>query len=385
MRIALFTDTFPPQINGVANVVRNSAEVLAQKGHDVHVFTVASGKSDKNQSFGKFEVTRIFSMPFFGYKGERFSLPFGLTFAKLKSFRPNIIHAHTPFAVGWEAVWAKKILGVPLVGTHHTFFDHYLKHIYMDYGWAKKASSKYIAAYYNRCDLVISPTRSLAENLKSSGVARSIIVVPNSVDTDFFKPAQDKKEKDKLKKQFGFSENVLVYMGRVSYEKSIDVVMRAMSVIALKARDSTFVIIGGGPEKEKLEDLAKRLGIEKHVRFLGFLYGSELVHALQASDLFVTASKSENFPLSVIESMASGLPVVAVSALGLPEIVEDGRSGFLVTQNNPEEIAACVLKLFAERTLLEKYSATSREISLKHSTRSIAQIHENNYENLLIS
>jgi len=385
MRIAFFTDTFPPKVNGVANLVKNSAEVLVQRGHDVHVFTVTFGNSDENPPRGKFGLTRIFSMPFFGYPGERFSLPLGWTLSKIKSFKPDIIHAHTPFALGWEAVLAKKILGVPLVGTHHTFFNHYLRHIHADYEWAKKFSSKYVAVYYNRCDLVVSPTHSLARNLESFGVARPLIIVPNHIDTDFFKPAVDEKEKEKLKKQFGFSKNVLVYMGRVSYEKSIDVIMRAMPIIAEKSREATFVIIGGGPEREKLEILAKHLGIENKVRFMGFLYGRELALALQASDVFVTASKSENFPLSIIEAMASGLPVVAASALGLPEIVEDGRSGFLVPPDKPEEMAERVLKLFYERPLLEKFSAASRELSERYSVQNIARIHEKNYENLLIS
>jgi len=385
MKIALFTDTFPPQVNGVANVVKSSAEILVEKGHDVRVFTVSSGKASKGPSPEKFGLTRIFSMPFFGYPNERFSLPLGWTLAKIKSFKPDIIHVHTPFAVGWEAVLSKKILGIPLVGTHHTFFDHYLKHIYADYGWAKKLSSKYVAAFYNRCDLVVSPTMTLADTLESYGVSRPMVVVPNSIDTDFFKPAADKNEKEELKKQLGFSKNVLVYMGRVSYEKSIDVVIRAMSVIAGKSTDSTLVIIGGGPERENLEILAKRIGVEKNVRFMGFLYGRELAAALRASDVFVTASKSENFPLSVIEAMASGLPVVAVSALGLSEMIENERSGFLVSPDKPEEIADSVLKLFNNILILEKYSAKSRELSLKYSKHNIARIHENNYENLLIS
>jgi len=118
---------------------------------------------------------------------------------------------------------------------------------------------------------------------------------------------------------------------------------------------------------------------------MGFLYGRELALALQASDVFVTASKSENFPLSIIEAMASGLPVVVASALGLPEIVEDGRSGFLVPPDKPEEMAERVLKLFYERPLLEKFSAASRELSERYSVQNIARIHEKNYENLLIS
>lgn len=385
MRIALFTDTFPPQVNGVANVVRSSAEVLTENGHDVHIFTVTSGKSNEKPSREKFGLTRIFSMPFFGYPNERFSLPLGLTLAKVKLFKPDIIHAHTPFAIGWEAVLAKKILGVPLVGTHHTFFNHYLGHVHADYEWAKKLSWKYVAAYYNRCDLVTSPTASLADSLESCGVSSRIIVVPNSVDTDFFRPAADKKEKEKLKKQFDFSKNVLVYMGRISYEKSIDVVMRAMLIIVGKSPEASFVIIGGGPERKKLEILTKRLGLENKVRFMGFLYGRELAQALQASDVFVTASKSENFPLSVIEAMASGLPVVAAFALGLPEIVEDGRSGFLVPPDNTGEIADKVLKLFNDQTLLVKYSSASRELSGKYSKHNVARIHEKNYENLLIS
>jgi glycosyltransferase involved in cell wall biosynthesis len=365
MRIALFTDTFIPQVNGVANTVFRTAEGLTELGHTVCVVTISKHKSRHLENFagGKIEVFTLPSVSAVIYKGERVSLPLGLSLRRMRKFRPDIVHTHTPFAVGLEAIRCAKKLKVPLVGTHHTFFDHYLKHIYLDCKWAKKFSWKYTVWYYNNCAKVLSPTVSLADGLKQNGLQKEIEIAPNPVDTETFRPASDKK----------FGEKNLVYMGRLSYEKNIGEVIKTAALVAKEMPDTKLFIIGDGPEKENLQKLAKKLGLQKNVIFTGFIFGDKLVKTLQAGDIFVSASKSENMPLAVLEAMAVGLPIVCVSSLGMQEIVRDGENGFLLPPDNPPEMAEKILELLQDEKTLESFSEKSRQMSLEYSDKKSAE------------
>src|SRR3990167_467803 len=185
MKIAIFSDTFPPQTNGVANIAYYSAKELANLGHDVFVFTVLpKNKNQKNTAYENITVITLPSIPAMIYPNECFTLPLGFSLRKLKKIKPDIIHTHTPLSVGTEAVLAAKLFKIPLIGTHHTFYDHYLKYLKMDHNLGKKISWRLTAGYYNRCDLVLSPSLSLAEALKTSGLKRPIEIIQNFVDID---------------------------------------------------------------------------------------------------------------------------------------------------------------------------------------------------------
>lgn len=387
MRIAIFTDTFVPALNGVAMVSAQSAKELAKRGHQIWVFTV--GQRAAGDSFwqeGKINLTRLPSIPTGGiYKDSRLSLPLGIAWRQLKKFQPNIIHTHTPFSVGWEAVWVARQLKKPLIGTHHTFYDHYLKHIKADFGWMKKFSWRYTAFYYNFCDLVLAPSSALAKTMTANGLKRPVMVLQNAIDTDLFKPAISQTEKDTLKKSLGIKGDSICYIGRVSYEKSIDQVILAFRQILEKRPDLTLVIAGGGPEKEKLAKLAKRLGIEKQIIFTGFYKCDEnIVNILRANELFVTASKSESFGIAVLEAMAVGLPVVTVKEKGFLDFVEDGVNGYFAKTDDPLDIAQKILAILADQELKEKFGQASRRLAERFSIEKITTLTENIYKNLII-
>lgn len=379
MKIALFSDTFAPQINGVANTVKNSARVLGEMGHEVRVYTLSKKKAGEltEESLGAFTVVTLPSSAIPAYPGERLYLPIGFALKNLYNFKPDIIHLHTPFAVGFEGVLGGRLFGIPVVGTHHTFFDHYLKHVYLDYKWARNFSWSATVAFYNRTDLVLSPTKSLRNELLSHGLKKPVEVLSNSINFQIFQNDAKLKtvSKIKLKKKLDIPEKAIVYMGRVSYEKSIDEVLRAVALIVKKIPNLRFLIIGDGPEKEKLMALCKELEIENNVIFTGFVHGQSLVEALSAGDAFVTASKSENMPLAVLEAMSVGLPIITVSSLGMTEIVEDNGNGFLLEHGRSDEtaerIAEAVLRLFTDDKLRKKLSMRSLELSKKYSEKKI--------------
>ncbi|MBM3256434.1 MAG: glycosyltransferase family 4 protein [Candidatus Moranbacteria bacterium] len=368
MRIAIFSDTFPPEINGVANFVYSSAKTLSERGHQVKVFT-ASRISQKrlNEKIGKnFQIFTVPSIHSPIYPNTRIPLPTGLTLPYLLKFKPDIIHAHTPFTLGWGAIMGAKILGVPLVGTHHTFFDHYLKHAKIDFAVARRATWRYTVSFYNYCDLVTVPSHSLAQEMKSHGLKKPITVLPNLVDVALFKLAAA-AEKSRLKKHFKIKKKSLVYMGRLSYEKSIGQVIRAFKIASRKIPDLQLMIIGDGPERENLKKLAKKLGVAKKTTFTGFLRGRKLINALQANDIFVTASKTETFCIAALEAMAVGLPVVAVGEKGPTEFIKDKINGFLVKDDRPKMMADKITKLITNKQIRKQFGEKSRTLAEKYS------------------
>lgn len=381
MRIALFSDTFAPQINGVANTVKNSARALGELGHQVRVYTISkeSGKCLTQKSNDLYTVATLPSLPVLVYPGERFSAPFGFALRDIRAFQPDIIHVHTPFSVGLEGILSAITRNVPVMGTHHTFFDHYLKHIRLDYAWARKFSWDATIAFYNRTHLVISPTKSLRDGLVSQGLKKPVEVLSNSIDFEVFQNREESPlpSKEALKKKFGIIGKSLVYMGRVSYEKSIDEVIHAAARVIKKIPEIKLMIVGDGPEKEKLAKLARELNIHEHVIFTGFLHGQSLIEALSANDLFITASKSENMPLAVLEAMSVGLPIVAISSLGMREIIENNGNGFLLppedTGKTIEQITEATLALLTDRALRDKFSAHSQKLSEKYSEKEITK------------
>jgi glycosyltransferase involved in cell wall biosynthesis len=369
VRIALFTDTFFPVVNGVANTVYRSARRFIEMGHQVAVCTVShlSAQALSAEAGPGIIIYTLPSVNALIYREARVTYPGGFSKRHMREFAPDVIHTHSPLLVGMEAIWSAEALRVPLVGTHHTFFDHYLKHLFLDYAWARTLSWKGTVWYYNHCDTVISPTRSLADGLRTHGLNKEPLLVPNPVDLEFFSPASSPEAKAELKARLNIRGAALVYMGRVSYEKSIDQVIRALARVIERKPDTTLVIIGDGPETNDLRQLALTLGVADRVVFTGYLLGTKLVEALQAGDLFLLASKSENMPLAVLEAMAAGLPIVSVASLGMKEIVADGRNGFLLPPDDPQEMAARVIELLDDVSKRERFAKASRELSLQYS------------------
>jgi 1,2-diacylglycerol 3-alpha-glucosyltransferase len=387
MKIAIFTDTFYPQTNGVSHFVINSAESLSEKGHDVRVFaTMPSSHRKKFDSLGyKFKLETVPSVSVgFIYPGERFIFPLGWSFFRMRKFRPDVIHVHTPFSLGWEAVLASRVLKIPLIGEHHTFYDYYLKHIKMDFGWMKKVSWKITALYYNRCNTVISPTRSLAENLLDSGLKRPTKIIPNSIDIDFFHPVTQ-EDKNKIRKSYGINDFSLVYVGRISYEKNLYKLIKgfALLVKSNEAKDIKLMLVGDGPERKKLTDFADKLGLNTNVIWTGTLRGEKWRESFSCNDIFVTASKSENMPLTVLEAMACGLPMVVSSENGLKEIVRDGFNGYLFNADDEEEMAEKIKLIMNDKSKQETYSKNSRELALDYSCEKVASMLEECYQEVI--
>lgn len=367
MRIAFFTDTFPPQTNGVANTVYRFAQALSRAGHTVRVYTISANADLPSDGF---EVVRLPSLPALVYPGERVGIP-GFTLKSVREFAPDIIHSHTPFGVGLEAARVARILNVPLAGTHHTFFDHYLPHVHLDFAWARRLSWKFTVWYYNKCSVVTSPTRSLEDVLLAHGLSVHTERVFNIVDTEFFR-APSERERAEAKKKYSITGLSVVYMGRLSVEKSIDDAVRAAAAVSARIPHTTLLVVGDGPERRRLEDLAASYPKLKTM-FTGALRDRELVEALWAGDVFLTASKSENMPLALLEAMAVALPIAAVGSFGMTEVVQHEKNALLSEANDFVALEEHLHTLLSNAELQKRFSDASLRMATQYSPAQVTE------------
>lgn len=365
MRIALFTDTFLPQVNGVVRSVVTSANELVRRGHAVAVYTMDVSRIEgQDGPRGELdERVLVFPFPSFSLPGFRHIQARFPTvvrpLAKLRRFRPDVIHLHTIFTVGWEAVACAKLLGCPLMGSHHGFLAEYLSNFRLDYEVIKGLLRRYLASFYNRCSAVITPARALERELLEHGLRRPVHVLSNPIDLGRFSTTVHKAA---LRARFGMVRPTAVHVGRLVEQKRVDVVLEGFARLRSGGLDADLMIIGDGRERSRLEALAMRLGIFDRVAWTGMLHGAPLVERLAACDVFVSASTTEVQPLVFLEAMALGLPAIGVRAGGVPELVSDGRSGCVVTPDDPEALAQAMRKLLTDDTLRGALGDGAREV-----------------------
>ena len=355
MRIAYFSDTFLPNINGVVTSICNSAKMLATRGHKIMIFT----RRPKDSSAP--ELGRDIDMVYFPRMGVElypdfdFAIPrvFKMFFA-LCRFRPEIIHIHTPGPLGVIAIIFGKILRIPIVNTYHTTLPDILVHIPIPNieknRVAKHATWTYTRRYYGRSSAVIAPSESTKKELEGQRL-RNIVVISNGVDVGEFKHSP-----------IPHKEFHVLHVGRISYEKSIDVVLNAFKLFSEKHK-AKLKIVGFGPELGVLKKLAADLKID--AEFTGKISAEELLKAYNSADVFITASTMETEGLVVLEAMACGVPVVGVNARAVPRIVKPGENGFIAEPGDAQGLADCMSKVFTHGKA--KFSADARRTAEEHS------------------
>lgn len=381
MRIAFFTDTFPPQVNSISISLLTLCTELANRGHDVSVFT--GPEEDKNPNSPQIpEFLKIYrSSDHFSHSFKRNdSETIHKDFREILSSRPDIIHVHTPFAIGKQGARASSLLKVPLIGSHHTFYANYRQKLVGDASfWKKYLIKKYISWFYNKCELVITPSKSIANEISKYGLKAPISIIPNPINTKKLLPSAPKEE---LKKLCGLPEFSLVYVGRISYEKRIHELLKVFALISPKYPKMRLSIIGDGPEKQNLEIFAKRLNIREKVIFFGLLKDQAFVDAVAANDVFMTASDMENQPLPLFEAMAIGLPQI-VAKSPIAEYVEQGVTGLITEKYSFMDLSKELTKLIENPELRKKMSENSQKSAAKYDITNIAGEYERIYADFL--
>ncbi len=339
MRIALFTETYLPHINGVVTHVKILRDGLVQLGHEVLVVTADAGARHHYVEDGILHCPAHTSRRFYNYS---LSLPISNSRLRLvREFAPDIIHIHNEFGIGMSGLLCAKILRVPLVYTLHTMYDDYIYYI-APKPFVKAATDvshhyfKFIAKHSNA---LTGPSQKCQEYFRLTGLKKDVNVIPNAVEVDQFSPQEVPEEKkQELREKCGIREGSMVacFVGRLGREKSVDVLLEYWKAAVAPEDNIHLVVIGDGPVRPELERQAQELGIGGMVTFTGKVEHEDLPPYYALCDVYVTASLSDTNSISMLEGMCSGLPVLQRTDPLNADQVRDGKNGF--NFNSPEEM-----------------------------------------------
>ncbi len=370
MKIAFFTDSYWPQIDGVVISIDNYARELQKKGHEIMIFAPKPKEKTKTE-FPVFWIPS-FSLP--TYKEYRISSFFSLEAEKkIKEFNPDIIHMHTPFSVGWIGLNLAKKFRKKSVGTYHTYLPDFMMYLPLPLikktDLVKKGIWFYSRLFYNKCDLVTTPTKKTLEELESHKIKKGI-VLPNGIDFKLFNSFKCSKNLKKKK---------LVYFGRLSFEKNIKVLIEILSLL----ENAELTIIGSGPAEKKLKETVKEKKLTEKVFFTGALIGKKLAEKVSKSNVFVSAATMETQGLTLIEAMSTGMPCIGADKMAIPETIKEEFNGFLFEPFNAKQAAEKINKLFSNKKLYEKLSVNAVKTAGKKSREKMALKLEKLYFKLL--
>jgi len=375
MRIGMMVDVYKPHISGITNYVSLNKRYLEQAGHEVHIFTF--GDLDHAD-----DETRVVRSPGFPIVDTGYYLNFSHS-RQVKTLiqSMDLVHVHHPFLSGRLALRYCRPVRIPVVFTNHTRYDLYAQTYLplLPEGVSETFLQAYMPPFCAGVDLVISPSAGMAGVLRSLGVNSPIEIVPNGVElTRYHQTCDD------CRTEFGFTSNdiLLVYSGRLAPEKNLSFLLHAFAGTTEAVGNLHLLLLGSGPEEENLKMLAAELGISKQVHFTGLIEYDDIPRYLAMCDLFVTASVTEVHPLSVIEAMASGLPVVGIRSVGVGDTVEDGVTGFL-SSNAQAAFAAKLTRLCIEKSMRKKMGAAARKASEKYAIERTTRTMLSHYEQLV--
>jgi len=333
MNIGVFTDTYYPQINGVVTSTRMLEKELNKLGHQVFIITT----TNPDVTHAAPRVFRLPSMPFIFLPSQRVTFLYSpKLLVKLKQLKLDIVHTQTEFPVGIFGKIVSEFYRIPMVHTYHTMYEDYVHYIANGHLITPKIAQKFSRIFCNRADIVISPVQKTREYLDEIGVIRPIRVIPTGLDfSPFLKENYSREQVDLVKAELGINpeDPVIITIGRVAKEKSIEVLIEQMPKLRERLPNVKLVIVGPGPYIEVLKNLAEQLCVTDMVIFTGGRPWEVIPLYYQIGDVFATASTSETQGLTYIEAMAGKTPVVVKRDRSVEDIIINGETGYCFEQN----------------------------------------------------
>ncbi|WP_223589813.1 glycosyltransferase family 4 protein [Neobacillus bataviensis] len=359
MRIAIFTDTFHPDINGVARTLKHFTNYLDEQNIPYKVFAPDS----RSNEYISAHIRRFKSFSFFLYPECRLAFPnLFRTKSELENFSPDIIHVATPFNIGLCGVYLAKKLNIPLVGSYHTDFDYYLQ--FYDLQFLSKIVWKYMKWFHKPFQKLFVPSSETLTQLKRQGFA-NLEIWPGGVDCQLFHPYY---EKQTIREELGITKKyLLTYVGRLAPEKDVKTLLAVAKALPTEMLEQIqWYVVGDGPLREELQQDAP-----SNMTFTGYLTGERLAEIYSASDVFVFPSPTETFGNVVIEALASGTPVITANSGGVKNIIKSGVTGYLCETGNEAEFVNAILKLLENDNLRSQFGIEGRNYALTQSWEKI--------------
>ena len=385
MKIGIFSDTYFPQLNGVATSIRTLATALEARGHNVYIFTPSDPRC--YEGYDTLHVHRLPSIPVRFVRDYRAGYVFSPFLAKkIIDLDLDIIHTQTEFCLGALGRFISTTQGIPLIHTYHTMYEDYVHYIGGGHIISKEMARDFSGIYCNSATAVIAPTRKTEQLLKSYGVTKPISVIPTGINTSNFRKDKFSPEEIlELRATLGLEADtpVIISIGRIAKEKSIDVVIAALPKLIEKLPDLKMVIVGEGNETENLGKFAESIGVGDHVMFTGGKPWDEIGKYYQLGNVFCSASVSETQGLTFAEAMAAGVPVVAKKDECIENIITDNATGMLFESD--EELPDLLYRVLTDKHLSARLSRASVEAMEALSVEAFADSVENLYQDILNS
>lgn len=373
MKIGMFTDTYTPQINGVVTSTNSFAEELKTQGHEVYIFAPKLKDSIPQPNVFHFKSFKYPMMP-----EHQFAYALGEHNQAFKDLDLDIIHSHTPFTLGLLALFLAKQHHLPLVHTYHTLFTEYVHYMPFSKSLGVYLSKNASRRYCQSCDLVVVPSEAMRLELQDYGVTQEIDIIPTGVSQQFAQQGDPLN----IRKKHNIPDNIdiIAYAGRVAREKNIEFLLKVYKEILKVRSHILFAIIGDGPHRPHIERLAAEMGIKHKIIFTGYIADKvELASWYKASSAFVFSSLTETQGLVILEAMSAGTPVVAVSAMGIKDIIQENLGGF-ASRLDVSEFSLKLMRLLSSKELRAQKSIEAKALAERLSMKNMAERLARNYQ-----
>ncbi len=362
LRLAVVTETYPPEVNGVAMTMGRIVSAMQARGHQIQLVHPRQNTQDAGQPEPNLDHILKPGIPIPRYQGLRMGLPAKYSLLKLwREKRPDVVHLVTEGPLGWSALSAALKLNIPVTSDFHTNFHHYSRH----YGlaWLKTPIESYLRKFHNRTRLTLVPTHAMREELLHDGY-RNLKVVARGVDTQRFTPA---RRSDSLRAAWGAGpdDRVALYVGRLAAEKNLPVVLRAFAAMRARQPGAKLVLVGDGPLRG---ELARAF---PGTIFAGMRTGLDLATFYASGDVFLFPSLTETFGNVTLEAMASGLAVIAYDYAAARELMAHRENGLLAPFDAADVFCALAGEVAAEPKALRALGLAARQTAEEMSWSTI--------------
>ena len=382
MKIAFFTNCYKPLINGVVSSIVSLKDAYERKGHHTYVFAPrVEGYTDQEKNVFRYHSVNLTSKIKYPI-----AIPLSLRANKvINEFKPDVVHVHHPFVLSMPAIMYGVKLKIPKVLTIHTQYERYAYYVSpIPQVLINEAVKRIIFNLAIKVDIITTPSQSMKQLISQYGIKKEIAVIPNAINLGVFQERNEQQCK-MLTEQTGVDKHdiVLLYVGRISFEKNVDKIIKALAIV--KGRNITnvkLILVGEGTAIKQIKGMVHSLGLADMVRFVGSVNNEIVKYYYQISDIFAFTSTSETFGMVIIEALASGLPVLAIKAPGVVDIVTDGIDGML-SEDDVSQFADKLEILIRNGDLRKKLSIGARNTSQHYSVDTVSDQMLNLYRRLV--
>lgn len=391
MKIGIFTDAYNPVTSGVVTSINMLEQEMKKRGHEVYVFAPSkSTQPNENQS-----LYMLKSMPLIvarQYKNRVAAFYSREVAKKIKELNLDIVHTQSEFSLGLFGKIISRKYGIPFIHTYHTMWEDYIHYIIPIKGsrniYTKRFARTFSKNFATKAECIITPSKKTEKYLKYKCKIKNkpMYIIPTGIDIVPFKKENfNNEQKIKLKESLGIKKDdkVILFLGRVAEEKSIDVIMNNMPLVFKSLPNTKFLIVGDGPSKTTLEEQAKKLKIDHKVIFTGKIPWNEVPKYYNIGDVFVNASVTETQGLTFIEAMAASIPIVAKYAPNLSEFIINNKNGILVKRET--DFAKSIINVLSDTSLANKLISNGLQTAKMNSVEEFGDKLEMLYEEIIAS